>query len=389
MKILVVHNFHRKGSSSGDDTVVRREVQLLKSHGHEVMVFSRENSEIYHGGFFTKAKIALEIPWSRRNYNNLLALIKSFNPDLVHIHTFFPLLSPSIYHAVHKAGKPMVQSVHDFRFFCPAAFFFRNGKICEECPSRGLKNAIKNRCLRNSLSQTLVAALATKNAQKALRLISAFVVFTDFSMKKLVDLGIPREKVFVKPHFIPSQEDISPSGGYFLFLGRLGEEKGIRVLLKAWENLQIPLKIAGSGPLEEWVKFSLQGKNNIEFVGFLSAHEVKKALTRAFALIVPSLWYETFGLVVIEAFSAGVPVLASRVGALQDLVENGRTGFLFKRGEAEDLAEKAFWLWTHPEERDRMGREARRVFEEKYTAERNYRILMEIYKKAIEKHHRL
>jgi len=388
MKILVVHNFHKPGSASGDDAVVKREAKLLKMNGNEVKIFSRENLEIYESGVLKKAKIAFQIPWSKENYDALKKEIVSFDPDVVHIHTFFPLLSPSIYKAVYDMNKPIVQSVHDFRFFCPAAFLFRNGKICEECPEYGLQRAIRHRCLRSSFLQTLLAVKAVKKAREVLPFISTFIVFTNFSEQKLISFGIKKEKISLKPHFLLPEEipQPQPAGKYFIFAGRLGEEKGIRILLQAWKNIDIPLKIAGSGPMEEWVKENIYSSKQIKYLGFLSRKELLKNLAEAYAVIVPSISYETFGLAVLEAYAAGIPVVASKVGSLTDLVTPGKTGLLFERKNPEDLAEKILWLWTRPEERDRMAREARREFEEKYTAEKNYNMLMEIYRKAIEKH---
>ncbi len=387
MKILIVHNFHRKGSASGDDAVVERELSLLKTHGHDVMLFAKENSEIYEASPIRKLNLAMKIPWSWENYRSLRRLIREFRPDIIHVHNFFPLITPSVYLAAYQEGIPLIQSVHDFRFFCPAAFFFRNGEICQQCPERGLWQAVKYRCLRGSLSQSLLATLAVKKARKLLPYISTFIVFTEFSREKLAEMGIEDERLFVKPHFLQdSSWEGNHRGEFFLFAGRLGEEKGIRVILRAWENLGLPLKIAGSGPLEEWVKSESSRLNHVEFLGFLQPRKLLEKIERAYAVIIPSIWYETFGLAVIESYSRGTPVIASRVGALADLVQDGKTGLLFERANPRDLAEKALWLWEHPEERDRMAREAREEFEEKYTAERNYKILMEIYNKAIERH---
>ncbi len=385
MRVLIVHNFHRPNSASGDDAVVKREHQLLKRRGHEVRIFRRENSEIYRARALQRLRMAAEIPWSRANYLAMRREIKEFQPAIVHFHNFFPLLSPSVYLAAHHEGIPTVQSLHDYRFFCPAAFLFRKGEICRKCPERGLHRAVFHRCLRGSLPQSLLAALATAKARKSLGLITSFIVFSPSSKDRMAEMGIERDRIFVKPHFLLPEEVPTPRAteNYFLFAGRLGEEKGLKVLLKAWESLDLPLKIAGSGPLESLMKDLPPG---ITYCGFLERKRMQDAMSRAYALVVPSLSPETFGLTVMEAYAAGVPVLASTAGALQDLVEHGETGLLFERANPSDLKEKVRWLRDHPHERERMGRKARMEFEKKFTSGENYRILMEIYEKTLKNH---
>ena len=390
MKILLVHNFHREGSASGDDMVVRREASLLKEHGHNVKIFSKENSEIYNADLFKKAKITFEIPWSKESYKALKEEINKFEPDVVHVHTFFPLLSPSVYKAILDAGKPVVQSLHDFYFFCLNAFFFRNGDICEECVEKGLFNGVRKRCVGGSFIKSLVSYLSINKFRKSgiLNKISAFIVFTEFGRRKFIELGLPEEKIFVKPHFLPNKKlnEVKDKQDYFLFIGRIGEEKGIKVLIDAWENLNLPLKIGGSGPLEQWLNKQIQRRNNIEFVGFIPPDSVHSLIKKSYAVVIPSICYETFCLSVIESYYNGIPVIASKIGSLEYLIKDGYTGLLFKKGDPKDLANKVIWLWAHPEEREKIAKNARREFEEKYTAGKNYQILINIYQRAIELH---
>ena len=394
MKILIVHNFHRKGSSSGDDVVVDNEIKLLRQLGHEVVVYSKNNTDFEEENFMLKLWHGLQIPWSWENYKSLRKIIGEHNPNIVHVHTFFPLLSPSVYSAIYDSGKPIVQSLHDFRFFCAKAFFFRDGEICEECTIEGMKKALKYRCFQNSYAKTLLVLGALYMAKKGrvLEKVSAFITFTEFGKKKFSQLGIPEEKIYVKPHFI-FPEDIKQlekkekNQKYFLFLGRLGEEKGIRFLLDAWKLMpRIPLKIAGSGPLKEWVKDTVENMANVEYLGFFPYNAVRELLREAYAVILPSICYETFGMVVMEAYSVGVPVVATNFGSLGCLVRNKETGLLFQRKNKEDFIDKITWLWEHKEEREKMSANARKEFESKYTPEKNYEILMDIYKRVIESH---
>ncbi len=381
MNILFIHNFHREGSASGDDVVVRNEVRLLKDHGHNVEVFARYNSEVDRSSFFRKFLHLGQIPWSWESYYRLKKFLKEKNFDIAHVHTWFPLLSPSIYFALYEEGIPIVQSLHDFRFFCPVAFFFRNGRICEKCAREGLHNAILNRCYENSYLKSFLATLPlyVVKYRKVFDLISLFIVFTEFGKEKFVELGIPEEKIRVKPHFLPNARGYSNRNReFFLYVGRLSVEKGVDFLLKTWEKIPEKLVIVGSGPLENMVRDYAKKFKNITYAGYVPHEKVYDYMERAIALIVPSVWYETFGMIIMEAFSVGTPVVASKVGALQSMIQDGVNGFLFpvKDGEKlkkylHNLKKKARWK--------KISRQAYNAFVERFGESRNYLDLMEIY----------
>jgi len=393
VKILLLHNYHRSGSSSGDDVIFRQETELLKKKGHEVIKFNPCNDEFARGGILKKLSIAIQIPWSFRYAKRIRDIVIKETPHIVHVHNFFPLLSPSVYHALKARNVPVVQTLHDFRFLCAIAFFMRDGRICEECKDFSVFRSVRYGCFRHSRLQSLPVALMMKlhNILKTFKeKIDAYICLTEFQKKIFTDAGYPEEKIFIKPNLV---EDTftgrsNKIGDYLVFIGRLGEEKGLRTLIEAWRWLpDIPLKVIGDGPDASAFKTLVSSLKirNIEFLGYLPHNKSMDILDNARFLVMPSIWYETFGLVIVEAFSHYKPVIASNLGAMAELVTEARTGLLFEPGNAEDLARKVQWLWNNPEECLRLGLNARREYEERYTPEKNYEMLISIYEEVLKR----
>jgi len=385
MKILQVHNYYQQ--PGGEDTVVVSEQTLLNEHVHKIKLFSVSNETIK--GTWEKIKTAWHLPYSYSARRKLYQELSIFKPDIVHVHNFFPLLTPSIYSACRDACVPVVQSLHNPRLLCPAATFYRNGQVCEECLGKTPPwPSLRYACYRKSYSQTaVVAAMLTfhRLLNTWQKKVDIFIVATEFYRRKFIEGGLPSNKIIIKPHFIHPDPGLTLENNrnYALYIGRLDPEKGVLTLLQAWQQLKnIPLKIRGDGRLltetQDFIK-----KNHlesVEIVGRLSNEELITLIKGAMFLVWPSEgYYETFGLVAIEAFACGVPVIASRLGSMSELVKDGKTGLLFEPGDEKDLAVKIKFLLNNPDECKRMGEEARREFENKYTAERNYRLLMEIY----------
>ena len=385
----MVHNFYQQ--RGGEDIAFHAEKALLESNGHQVPVYIRQNDEIKRYGPVEKASLPFRTVWAWDSSKQMRKLVDTEKPDVVHFHNTFPLVSPSAYSACREANIPVVQSLDNPRLMCPAATLFREGSICEECvgkiaPWPGVLHA----CYRKSRLQTgVVAAMLTVHRYLKTweKLVDTYLVATDFYHQKFVDAGLPPEKIAVKPHFIaPDPGPTQEAQSYALFAGRLSPEKGVLTLLNAWEKLKaIPLKIRGEGDLLRDVQERASDRNyQIEMVPRLSRQELTHLFQRARFLVWPSEgYYETFGLVAVEAFACGIPVIASRVGVMEEIVRDRVTGLHFKAGDPNDLAEKVEWAWTHPREMETMGREARSEYEVKYTAERNYELLMGVYRRAL------
>ncbi len=388
MKILVVHNRYRL--PGGEDEVAAAETALLRRKGHDVKTYLEDNRRIRG---LVALQAGLESVWSWSSYRKVRDRLREFRPDIVHCHNTFPLISPSIYFACEKERVPVVQSLHNPRLMCPAACLSRNNQICERCVGKNFAwPGVVRGCYRDSRLQTAAVAsmLSIHRALKTWQTkVDAYIVFTDFYRRKFIEAGLPADRLLVKPHFLhPEPPPLQVSTReYALFVGRLNEEKGLKVLLESWRKLEhIPLKIRGEGPLlphlREWI--TANPACNVEMVDRLSKNELRGLMRNARFLVWPSQgYYETFGLVALEAFSMGVPVLTSRFGVNSEIVDNGRTGLHFSPGDPDDMARTVERAWSSEAELHQKGRQARIEFETKYRADPNYVRLMDIYRVAL------
>ncbi len=389
MKILLVHNTYQE--PTGEDVVFSQERQLLERAGHQVLTYCRSNWEISDYSGLKRPALVGRMVWARDSRREIASLLQRQKPDLVHVHNTFMMVSPSLYSACKEAHIPVIQTLHNFRIFCPAAKFFRDGQVCEDCVHHSLWRTVAYSCYRHSRAATTGVALMLAVHRWLgtwMRLVDCYIALTEFSRKKFTQAGLPAEKILLKPNFLsPDPGARQGAGEYALFVGRLSEEKGPQTLLAAWGRLNscVPLEIVGDGPLHSELQNEAQRcmMGSIHFCGRMPRDRTIAVIRQARFLIFPSEAYETFGLVAIEAFACGVPVIASRLGAMEEIVDAGRTGLHFRPGDAEDLAAKVEWAWTHPKEMEVMGLEARAEYEAKYTAARNYQMLMEIYQRAI------
>jgi glycosyltransferase involved in cell wall biosynthesis len=381
MRILVIHN--RYQIRGGEDECYEAEVSLLREKGHEVEVYEANNDQVAELG---KLRLAADTVWSKKAYQAVEHQLQKQRPDVVHVQNFFPLISPSVYYAAKSQGVPVVQTLHNYRLLCPNALFFRDGKVCEDCLGQIIPYpGVMHGCYRENKVAT--AGVATMlSVHRAMNTwnttVNSYITLTEFARQKFIAGGIPAEKIVVKPNFVrPEPEPGNGSGGYALFVGRLSVEKGLDTLLAAWEHLdtQIPLKIVGDGPLADQVVAATKRLPLIEWLGRKPMAQVHELMGEAKFLIFPSKWYETFGRVAIEAFAKGTPVIAANIGAIAELVDSGRTGLHFCPGDATDLADKVKWVLANPEKLAQMRLQARSEFEAKYTADKNYQKLMEIY----------
>jgi glycosyltransferase involved in cell wall biosynthesis len=388
LKILHVHNFYLQ--PGGEDTVFAAEVALLQKHGHNIITYTDNNSRIQE---MNPLAVAIQTLWSQPSYNKIDKIIQKEQPDVVHFHNTFPLISTSAYYACRANDVPVVQSLDNPRMICPAATFYRNGNLCKDClgktpPMPGILHG----CYHGSrLQTTVVASMLTFHRwiKTWHNLVDTYLVATEFYKQKFIEGGLPIGKINVKPHFIysdPGPKSLRQQGEYVLFIGRLDPEKGIRTLLNAWKNLNIPLMIRGDGRLEQECRDYIYAHqlNSIKIIERLSADDLSQMIMNGRFLIWPSEgYYETFGMVAVECFAHGIPVIASNIGIMAEIVKDDETGLLFNPGDPADLASKVEWLWNHPEESARLGRNARREYEEKYTPERNYQMLIDVYARTM------
>lgn len=351
--------------------------------------YVRCSDEIAAYGPMQKAGAAIRATWSQRTYRDLRRVIREHRADIVHCHNLHPLVSPSVYYACRSCDVSVVQTLHNYRLSCPAGTLFRPPQACCDC-SLGLGRAVARGCYRNSHLQTLATTVMLQ-VHRALgtweRLVDAYIAPSRFCRYVALGTGLPVRRVHVKPHFLfrdPGQRE--GGGGYAIFIGRLSPEKGLLPLINAWVRLpRIPLIVAGEGPLRAQAEALAEsaGARNIHFTGALAHSEVIDVLRGASFLIFPSRCYETFGLAILEAAACGIPAIASHIGAVPELVIDRRTGLLFDPLETESLVDAALWAWEHPRAMDDMGAAARELYLERYTAEKNYELMLKVYESAL------
>jgi len=379
MRVLVVHNAYQE--RGGEDAAVEAEVALLRARGNLVELYLRHNDELKGMGDVAAAK---ETIWSARAVAEITGLVGDFRPDVVHAHNTFALISPAVYAAVARARVPVVQTLHNFRLLCLQAALLRDGRVCEDCLGRLPWRGVLHRCYRGSARQSAVLATMI-GVHRAIgtyrRHVSRYIALTEFSRSKFIAGGIPEKRIVVKSNFadVSYIEDGRPrSGG--LFVGRLSPEKGTGVLARVAARERSPrLDIIGAGP----ERSALEAAPGLRLLGWQSRESVYARMREASYLVLPSICYENFPLTLVEAFANGLPVLASRLGAMAELVEPGSTGLLFEAGNPDDLAAKMAWADAHPEDMARMGRAGRRRYEQHYTPDRSYECLMSIYRNAL------
>ena len=386
LRVLVAHCAYQQ--RGGEDAVVEAEVDLLRVRGYAVATYLRRNDDV---ATLPTAALAAQTLWSRRTVRELMDEIARFRPDVIHVHNTLPLLSPALYWAAARAGVPVVQTLHNFRLMCLNALFLREGRVCEDCVGRLPWRGVARGCYRDSraASGVLAGMLGLHRALGTYRhKVARYIALNAFCRDRFIAGGLPADRVVVKPNFVDAPPPPAGPRDGLLYVGRLSAEKGIATLahalhVAAGEASRAALRVAGDGPAAA----VLDGVPGITRLGALPADDVRREMEHAAALVVPSVWYENFPRTIVEAFAAGLPVIASRIGALAGIVADGTTGLLFEPGDAQDLAQKIAWAKAHPAEMAAMGRLARAQYEAQFSADVNYRRLLAIYHEAMAERH--
>ena len=384
MRIVIAHNRYK--FAGGEDTVMRSEVEMLRGAGHDVELLEADNCVI--DGTVAKIAAAGSLFHSSSSSRRMTELLRRFRPDILHIHNWFPLLSPSIISAAIAEGVPVVQTLHNFRMFCANGILYRDGKVCDDCAGRALPlGAVLHGCYSGSRvgSAIVTAAFSYHRIAHTWDSVSTFIAVSEYQRALLIRGGVPSAQIVVKPNFVKNPgKPGAGDGGYALFVGRLTPQKGIRTILRAWagNNIAMPLTIMGDGPLAEEVRTATKSLPRVQYVGQRTTEEVHAAMAGAKFLIFSSESYEPFALTIVEAFSQGTPVLAADVASVAELVKHGGTGFRFAPSDPDDLAAKASLFMADPAGYQEMRRECRRIYDERYTDTINYKLLMDIYRRA-------
>ncbi|MGV9279941.1 glycosyltransferase [Streptomyces sp. NPDC003730] len=391
MHVLVVHNRYNSAQPSGENNVVDQEVELLRAAGHRVGVFERRSDDIAGRSLPGKVAVPLLVPWNPAVRSELAARLRAERPDVVHVHNVFPLLSPAVLAACADAGVPAVATLHNYTQICPPGTLQREGRPCTECVGTAPLPAVRHGCYRNSRLATVPLVLSLSvNRRRWWSGVERFFCISAAQREVLVRAGMPAGRLAVKHNFVPDPDARrSGPGEHLLYLGRLAEAKGVRLLMAAWDEIAagggvgVPLVIAGAGPLEDEVTAWAAGRDDVRHVGLYDPEQCRRAIARSVAVVAPSTWLEAFGLVVVEAMAAGVPTVAAGHGAFVELVEDGGTGFLHRPGEAASLAACLRRITAEPDLNRRMGLAARRRYERGFSPEVGLERLEEGYRTAI------
>jgi glycosyltransferase involved in cell wall biosynthesis len=393
LRILVVHSRYRSEQPSGENNVVDQEVALLCEAGHQVDLFERRSDDIAGFSLPRKALVPLGVPWNPAARKAMADQLRRERPDVVHVHNTFPLLSPSILDACRDAGVPVVATLHNYTQVCPTGTLFRDGKVCTDCADRLPLPAVRHGCYRGSSVATLPMAIGTAvNRKRWWSTVSRFLCISDAQRQTLIANGMPAERLTVKYNFVPDTDvRRSGTGEHLLYLGRLTDEKGVRLLMAAWDRiaasggLGVPLVVAGAGPMTDEVAAWAAARHDVQFAGRLDTAASRAMVARAVAVVVPSQWLETFGLVVVEAMAAAVPAVVAGHSSLAELVTDGVTGLTHTPGDASSLTESLRRIVRTPSS---LGLAARERYEREFSRPAGLANLLSAYHQVIEEDRR-
>jgi glycosyltransferase involved in cell wall biosynthesis len=376
MRIAVLHSRYLSGPVSGENRVVEDQVRLLRSGGHDVVAWTPSADGV------PLAQVAAGTVWSSRAASRVRALIGQARPDVVHVHNLYPMLSPAVLRAV--GSLPLVMTLHNFRYACLPGTLFRDGVICEDCVGSAPWPGVLHACYRGShaASATLAASLTLHRGIGSFRRVDAFVALSGFMRQTHVRAGLPEDRIVVQTNFTWPTERREGPGDYLLYIGRLSPEKGLGPLIEAWGRARLRLVVVGEGPEEE--RLRALAPPTVELRGSVPASEVPALLRGARALVVPSTWYEGAPRAIVEAYAAGVPVLASDLGALPEIVVEGRTGFLLPPDRPEAWVEAADQI-AGDGVGERMGEAAYERWREVHGPEHALAALEEVYALAADR----
>jgi glycosyltransferase involved in cell wall biosynthesis len=393
MRILLVHNRYRSGAPSGENRVVDQEGDALEALGHDVVRFGRSSDEIERWSVAKKAALPVRTIWSREAYADLRVALREHQPDVVHVHNTFPLLSASVLYACRDTRIPVVATIHNYKLACANGSFFRDGVVCHDC-TRGLAaRAVLHGCYRDSRLATVPRVLDMAVHRRAwTSLVSAYVFISASERDLLRGVDLPPDRVFVRHNLIPwrSRPQSAQASSTVVYAGRLDEAKGVRLLMAGWDRYLskagepgLNLVIVGGGPLWDEVAAWASAGKSVELTGTVSADRCADLISRARAVLLPSAWEETFGLVAVEAMAAGVAPVAAGHGSFPELITPGVDGMLFSPGDPAALALAISEVELNPEQYQAYGDQARKTYEQRFDPQRSAAELLDIYHFAI------
>lgn len=372
-RCLLVHNRYRSAEPSGENVVFDEEAAELARRHHDVEVWTVSSDEIAGYNALQNLRLPFRTVWSGESARQLRTAVRSFRPDVVHLHNTFPLITTSVIPMLRREGVPTVATVHNYRLTCAGGSLYRDGRVCHDCVGKVQWRGVVHGCYRNSSVLTAPIAVGNALTMRQWNQLDAVLALSTAQRSLLVDGGLDDERVVVKPNFVrdygPSM-DTERSG--VVYVGRLADTKGVLTIIEAWRELaargrSIPLQIIGDGPLRQEVVKLAADLVDVRFMGRVDRDVVIEAVRTASAVLLPSSWEETFGLSVVEAMCVGTPVIATSHGSFTDIVTDGHDGFLVLPDDALALVDAAGRLHDDPALVARLGANARHTYETRYT----------------------
>jgi glycosyltransferase involved in cell wall biosynthesis len=401
MKIMQVHNRYRSAAPSGENRVVETEAAALAGLGHEVIRFERHSDDIEGWSRARKAALPGRVLWSAEAHHALAGELRRHRPDVVHLHNTFPLLSPAVLYACRDAAVPVVATIHNYKLACASGDFFRDGAVCHDCAGRLPGPAVRHGCYRGSRAATAPVALAMTAHRRAWRsLVSAYIFISAAQRDLLTGLRLDPDRVFVRHNLIPARAGLTAESAdaepadiepVVVYAGRLDAAKGVPLLMAGWDHYRaaagdggLRLLIVGAGPLEDEVAAWAATRPSVRLVGQVDGATCARLMSGARAVLLPSAWEETFGLVVVEAMALGVPPVATAHGSFTELITDGVDGVLFRPGDPAALGQAVADAAAEPARYATYGRQARETYEKRFDPDRNLDQLTGIYRYAID-----
>jgi glycosyltransferase involved in cell wall biosynthesis len=394
MKILIVHNRYRPTAPSGENLVVDQESAALSARGHDVALFQRHSGEIVEWSPLRRATLPARVLWSEDSRRGIAESLVKFRPDVVHVHNTFPLVTPSVLYACRDHSVPIVMTVHNYKFGCASGTFFRDGQVCHDCLGGSSFPALAHGCYRGSAASTAPVVLSSWLHRTAWRtMITAYIFISAAQRDLLAPVGLPTDRSFVKHNFVPtpSFEIEVATKPQVAYVGRLDEPKGAPFLMRAWDAFRarhrlspLRLVVVGEGELSEAVASWATHQQSVTLAGYVSRPEVYRILAESRAVIIPSQWEETFGMVAVEAMAAGTAPAASAHGAFPELITHQSDGVLFPPTDIDALVDILADVEDNPQRWDGYGQHARQTYRSRFGRDANVARLLEIYQFAVE-----
>jgi glycosyltransferase involved in cell wall biosynthesis len=394
MKVLIVHNRYRPTAPSGEDAVVDQESSALASRGHDVVLFQRHSEEIAGWSPVRRATLPARVMWSGDSRRAIAQSLADFGPDVVHIHNIFPLITPSVLYACRDASVPVVATIHNYKLGCASGTFFRDGRVCHDCLGGSSLPALAHSCYRGSAALTAPVVLGSRLHRSAWQtMITAYIFISAAQRDLLAPVGLPANRSFVKHNFVPVPEpDIeTATEPQVAYVGRLDEAKGAPFLMRAWDAFRarcprspLRLTVVGGGDMSAAVIRWATQHPSVTIAGHISRHEVFRILAASRAVVVPSQWEETFGMVAVEAMAVGTAPVASAHGAFPELITHGEDGALFPPTDVDALVDILADIDDNPLRWDDHGQQGRQTYQSRFTPQAGVERLEDIYRFAME-----